>query len=314
MKKILILTLLLIPLFTVTLSQARMAGDFEIPPKKVVKPAPPVQVSIPPSSSSSTSNNSHTANPVGWVSPPQGVTNEQSSFTDPTTGMEMVWVPGGCFQMGSNSGDSDEKPIHKVRVDGFWIGKYEVTQGQWQKVMGNNPSRFKKGNNYPVENVSWNDCQEFIKKLNRRSDKSFRLPTEAEWEYAARSGGKIEEYAGSNYCSGVAWFGELWKTGSHAVGCKAANGLGLYDMSGNVWEWCADWYDKKYYSDSPLNNPKGPSSGSTRVVRGGCWANRYKKTLRTYTRDNYKPSRQRSLWNRFGYGLGFRLVCSGFRN
>jgi formylglycine-generating enzyme required for sulfatase activity len=164
--------------------------------------------------------------------------------TDPTTGMEFVAVPGGCFQMGDTFGDreSDEKPVHQVCVSDFSIGKYEVTQGQWKAVMDSNPSRFSScGDNCPVESVSWDDAQQFIRRLNKQSSTSYRLPTEAEWEYAARSGGKREKYSGGNDVDAVAWYyGNSAKT--HSVGQKQPNGLGIFDMSGNVWEWCSDWF------------------------------------------------------------------------
>jgi len=225
------------------------------------------------------------------------------NFTDSVTGMEFVWVPGGCFQMGFRSGDnrSDEKPEHKVCVDGFWIGKYEVTQGQWQKVMGNNPSHFRKGSNYPVEQVSWKDCQDFIKKMTLQSGRCFRLATEAEWEYACRSGGRNEEYSGGNNADRVAWYNSNISGSSHAVGCKAANGLGLYDMSGNVWEWCADRYDDDYYENSPKQNPLGSNSGSSRVLRGGSWDGPQWR-VRSAGRYKGRPSRRSSHY-------GFRLVC-----
>ncbi len=139
--------------------------------------------------------------------------------------------------------------------------------------MGNNPSYFKKGDDYPVENVSWYDAQEFIGKLNRRTGNrfGFRLPSEAEWEYACRSGGKPEKYCGGNAVDRLAWYRNNRGGHTHPVGTKAPNGLGIYDMSGNVWEWCMDWYDKNYYKRSPRNNPHGPSSGYIRVLRGGAW-------------------------------------------
>lgn len=175
--------------------------------------------------------------------------------------------------MGSNNGNGDEEPVHKVCITkGYYLGKYEVTQGQWQKIMmGNNPSHFQKGNNHPVEQVSWNDVQTFIKKLNQRTGQNYRLPTEAEWEYACRSGGKDQEYCGGNNLSTYGWYEENWDRGHHPVGQKSPNGLGLYDMSGNVWEWVQDWYGKNYYSNSPMNDPRGPSGGSSRVNRGGSW-------------------------------------------
>ncbi len=198
--------------------------------------------------------------------------NRRGTYTDPVTGMEFVWVQGGCFQMGDTfgGGDSDEKPVHEVCVDGFWMGKYEVTQGEWEKIMGSNPSQFK-GSRRPVEQVSWNDCQEFIRKLNSRSGKRYRLAYEAEWEYAARSGGKNEKYSGGNNADPVAWYGSNSGGRTHDVGTKASNGLGIYDMSGNVYEWCEDWYGENYYGNSPRNNPEGPGSGSDRVFRGGSW-------------------------------------------
>jgi formylglycine-generating enzyme required for sulfatase activity len=226
-------------------------------------------------------------------------------WTELLTDMEFVWVPGGCFQMGSPASEEDRgsnETQHEVCVDGFWMGKTEVTQGQWQKIMGSNPSRFKNGDNYPVEQVSWNDAQEYIRKLGSRSGKSFRLPTEAEWEYAARSGGKDEKYAGGSDVDAVAWHMGNSGIKTHPVARKRPNGLGLYDMSGNVWEWCSDWYDSSYYRNSPRNNPQGPSSGSYRVDRGGSWdsdAWRCRSAYRSWDSPGY----------RFSF-LGFRLVLA----
>jgi len=236
-----------------------------------------------------------------------GTPSSGDIFIDSVTGIEFIWVPGGCFEMGSNSGDSDEKPVHKVCVDGFYIGKYEVTQGQWRKFMGNNPAHFKKGDNYPVEQVSWDDCQSFVRKLNGQSNKTYRLPTEAEWGYACRSGGRDEKYSGGNDVDRVAWYLSNSGGSTHAVGGKAVNGLGLYDMSGNVWEWCSDWYDKNYYNKSPEQNPQGPGSGwfLYRVERGGCWCD-YPQFVRTANRSRFRPSFR-------SYDLGFRLVSPGRR-
>ncbi|MEN6423126.1 MAG: formylglycine-generating enzyme family protein [Smithella sp.] len=223
------------------------------------------------------------------------------TFKDAATGMEMIFVKGGCFQMGDTFGDgySQEKPVHEVCVSDFYMGKYEVTQGQWQRIMGNNPSHFSScGANCPVENVSWNDVQGFIEKLNSRTGKRYRLPTEAEWEYAARSGGKSEKYAGGDDVDAVAWYFSNSGSRTHPVGQKQPNGLGLYDMSGNVWEWCNDWYGDKYYNQSPRDNPGGPSSGSSRVFRGGSWFN---LAARTRAANRY--------WN----FPDFRDLIRGFR-
>ena len=184
----------------------------------------------------------------------------------------MVFVEGGTFKMGAKGKvPLNEKPAHQVTLTSFSIGRYEVTQEEWQAVIGSNPSYFK-GAKRPVESVSWNDCQEFIRKLNAMTGKHFRLPTEAEWEYAARGGNRSRgyKYAGSNDLNSVAWYEDNSGNQTHEVGSKQPNELGLYDMSGNVTEWCQDWYDSKYYSSSPQSNPQGPSSGTYyRVIRGG---------------------------------------------
>ena len=214
----------------------------------------------------------------------------------------LVLVEGGSFNMGSDNYD-DEGPIHEVRLSSYHISKYPVTQAQWQAVMGNNPSHFK-GDSRPVEQVSWEDCQAFIKKLNQLTNKCYRLPTEAEWEYAACGGNKSRgyTYSGSNNLDEVGWYDENSGDKTHAVGQKKPNELGLYDMSGNVYEWCNDWYGGDYYGQSPTSNPQGPSSGSDRVCRGGSWGDGGAWLCRSTDRFNcLTPS------NRYS-DLGFRLV------
>ena len=213
----------------------------------------------------------------------------------------MVKVDGGTFTMGAtdeqgSDADDDEKPAHRVTLSGFYIGKYEVTQEEWEVVMGENPSYFKgksDSEKRPVEMVSWSDCQDFIKKLNDLTGLNFRLPTEAEWEFAARGGTKSNnhyKYAGSNTLSSVAWYGDNNNSGytTHPVGKKAPNELGLYDMSGNVWEWCQDWYDSNYYKNSPSSNPCNTSSASYRVRRGGSWGS-LARGCRVSNRRNWNP-------------------------
>ena len=209
----------------------------------------------------------------------------------------MVRVEGGTFTMGATSeqgsdADDDEKPAHQVTLSSFSIGKYEVTQEEWQTVMGTNPSNFK-GDRRPVEEVSWEDCQEFIRKLNALTGKRFRLPTEAEWEYAARGGNRSRgyKYAGSNDVGSIAWYDDNSGTETHPVGQKLPNELGLYDMSGNVWEWCHDWYGS--YSSSSQTNPTGASSGSIRVFRGGGWGNfarNCRSSFRSYGTPSFRDS------------------------
>ena len=186
----------------------------------------------------------------------------------------MVRVEGGTFTMGATSEQGsdaykNEKTTHQVTVSSFSIGKYEVTQEEWEAVMGNNPSSFK-GAKRPVENVNWNECHQFIRKLRSLTGKKFRMLTEAEWEYAARGGNKSRgyKYSGSNILDDVGWYDG---NSTHDVGQLDPNELGLYDMSGNVYEWCSDWFGA--YESGAQSNPSGPSSGSDRVCRGGCWQN-----------------------------------------
>ena len=228
------------------------------------------------------------------------------TFTVNGVSFEMIAVEGGTFTMGATSEQGsdaydDEKPAHQVTLSSYYIGKTEVTQELWQAVMGSNPSKFS-GTNLPVEKVSWEDCQSFVIKLNELTGKNFRLPTEAEWEYAARGGNKSNgfKFSGGNNIAEVAWYSENGNKISHPVATKAPNELGIYDMSGNVWEWCSDWYSSSYYTSSSQTNPTGPNSGSYRVYRGGSWSgnDRY---CRVSHRDSNYPS------YRFNY-LGLRLA------
>lgn len=218
---------------------------------------------------------------------------------------EFVSVPGGCFPMGDNFGGGgvDERPVHEVCLDPFAIGKFEVTQKQWLAVMDKNPAYFKKGDNFPVEQVSWSEAQNFITRLNEMTGKNFRMPSEAEWEYAARSGGKKELYAGGDKLADLAWYDANSGPTTHAVGTKQPNGLGIYDMSGNVAEWVQDWYGSEYYGLSPRSNPVGQQGGCFgRVYRGGGW-NTGPGLARTAKRDRYEPR------NYFA-AIGFRLAYS----
>ena len=246
---------------------------------------------------------------------------------------EMVFVQGGTFTMGATAeqGTSDplddEYPTHQVTLSDFYIGKYEVTQQLWEYVMkysgtcadgstmsayasdvwldSNPSSSYGVGDYYPAYYVCWEDIVNiFIPRLNKITGKTFRLPTEAEWEYAARGGNKSKgyKYSGSNIIGDVAWYNSNSSAMTHQVGTKAPNELGLYDMSGNVWECCSDWYDENYYSSSPSNNPTGPTSGSYRVDRGGSWGNNARSCRVSY-RDRSTPDYRDCYY-------GFRLVCS----
>lgn len=213
----------------------------------------------------------------------------------------MIYVEGGTFQMGSDS-YKRERPRHTVTVDDFYIGETEVTQALWVAVMGKNPS-LDEDLNKPVHWVSYNDCIKFIEKLKEITQLSFRLPTEAEWEYAARGGNKSKgyKYSGSKTLGNIGWYRDNADQVSHDVRKKMPNELGIYDMSGNVWEWCQDWFDSEYYTYSPSDNPQGPDVGNERVVRGGAWgvdADFCRNSYRAYV----EPDNDEVV------NLGFRLV------
>ena len=239
--------------------------------------------------------------------------NEEENSCDPTFGgkdkvytvngvsFKMIAVKGGTFQMGSDDGYDWEKPIHQVTLTkDYYIGETEVTQELWTAVMGSNPSCFTGNMQRPVERVSWNDCQTFISKLNELTGETFRLPTEAQWEYAARGGNQAQGrlYSGSNTIDDVAWYTSNSSSTTHPVKTKAPNELGIYDMSGNVWEWCSDWYGS--YSSAAQTDPTGPTTGSYRVGRGGGWG-----SIASICRVAYRLSITPTSTN---YYLGLRLV------
>lgn len=189
----------------------------------------------------------------------------------------MIKVEGGEFVMGDKDKNAKDNVAHKVKLSDFFIGQTLVTQALWAAVMNSNPS-YSKGTELPVEQISWEDCMLFLKKLNELTGENFRLPSEAEWEFAARGGvrSKGYEYSGSDNVKAVAWCMGSKKDRTHKVAEKKPNELGLYDMSGNVCEWCNDWYDEQYYQNSPYENPAGPANGLYKVLRGGSYHNRNK--------------------------------------
>ena len=215
--------------------------------------------------------------------------------------MEMIYVAPGSFMMGSpesEEGREDDETQHRVTLTkGFWLGKYEVTQKQWKSVMGNNPSHFK-GDDLPVDNVSWNGCQKFIRKVNEQLSCRARLPTEAEWEYACRAGA-TGPYAGDGL-DGMGWYKDNGRGRTHPVGHKRPNLWGFYDMHGNVWEWCNDWSSD--YPSGSVIDPAGPASGVNRVLRGGSWY--------SYARACCSAQRFRRTPSKREWKIGFRLCCS----
>ena len=244
----------------------------------------------------------------------QGQQTQPANFTVRVgnVSFKMIWVEGGRFDMGSPAGvgESDEQPRHRVTLDGYWIAETEVTQALWYEVVGTEKGwtqGYGYGTNYPAYYVSYDEAKDFCNKLNELTDNKygFRLPTEAEWEYAARGGNKSHgyTYSGSNTLDNVAWYSGNSNSKTHVVKTKATNELGIYDMSGNVWEWCSDWYGSKYYSESGnLHNPKGPSTGGARVLRGGSWSSDA-ENCRVANRSNNNPD--------FSYfSIGFRLAVS----
>ena len=275
-------------------------------------------LSINDNSHSTTTPTNHQSDNSSYSYTPQLTTNQDFIETAWGINMKMIWVEGGDFLMGCTSeqgGDcgSAEQNVHRVTVDGFYIGMLEVTQSQWEKVVGTSISqqRNKKGSDYslygvgpdyPMYYVSWDEAMEFCRLLSNKTGRTYTLPTEAQWEYAARGGNKNEgaKYAGSNMIDAVAWYTDNSGSSTNIVGSKRANALGIYDMSGNVWEWCKDWYADSYVSYD-TNNPVGPSSGSYRVFRGGSWfhdASYCRVASRGYHSSGYRY-----------YILGFRVVC-----
>ncbi len=219
------------------------------------------------------------------------------TFTSSDSEMRFVHVTGGCYCMGVNPGEGlrDTTPAHEVCIDDYYMGKYEVTQGQWREIMGNNPSTLSNcGDDCPVVDVSWNEVQEFIRRLSERTGKAYRLPTEAEWEFAVRIGGIRDKSIVAN--------AEPTNTRRtlRPVGLSQPNSLGIYDLQGSVWEWTADWYSAEYYKGSPKNNPEGPLDGTYRVLRGGAWIDT-SQSIQPTLRVKYEPWIKRS-W------VGFRLI------
>ena len=226
------------------------------------------------------------------------------TFTVNGVSFNMMYVEGGTFKMGSNApnAEDDEKPVHSVTLSDYYIGQTEVTQHLWKAIMGNdnNPSA-QKGNNLPVTNISWDNCQTFVEKLSEMTGMHFRLPTEAEWEYAARGGQKSKgyTYAGSDAIDEVAWYKENSTNQTHAVGQKQPNELGIYDMTGNVWEYCYDWHS--LYTDQAQTNPMGATTGEKRVLRGGCYHYDSKNCTNTNRHSYYTPDNG-------GASTGLRIV------
>jgi formylglycine-generating enzyme len=224
-----------------------------------------------------------------------------------TAKIAMVPVKGGCFRMGDifGIGGADEKPAHEVCVSDFYIGKYPVTQEQWSLVMGSNPSQYRGAENLPVENISWKEAEAFVKALRTKTGKKWRLPTEAEWEYAARSGGKEQKYPGTGseeLLPQYAWMDKNSGLKTHPVGTRKPNALGIYDMAGNVWQWVQDRYDPEYFQHSPRNDPKGDPFGVNRLIKGGsAYQDAY--SLRASYRDYQSPDNK-------GNCVGLRLALS----
>jgi formylglycine-generating enzyme required for sulfatase activity len=220
--------------------------------------------------------------------------------------LEMVWVPGGSFEMGSPDSEEgrfdNEGPVHRVELDSFWMGKYEVTQEQYQTVMGMNPSNFKEAKN-PVEQVDCVDAMAFCKKLSDKTGKQYTLPSEAQWEYACRAGstGRFCFGESDSALGEYAWYNSNSGNMTHPVGKKSPNKFGLYDMHGNVWEWCLDWYDEKFYGKQEANqrNPVNNNSAAERVLRGGSWSFTSRRCRSACREGNFVPAG--------------RLIHGGFR-
>ena len=236
-------------------------------------------------------------NGTAMAEPPAG-----TLLREPHTGMEFVWVPSGCFNMGSNTGEQFEKPVHPVCVSGFWLSKYEVTQAQYEKITGTNPSDFK-GADRPVDSVSWDDAMKFALAYGLSTNVPMRLPSEAEWEYACRAGEQHATYCGDGDPSELGWYGANSKDQTHPVGQLRANAWGLYDMSGNVWEWVLDCWNLDYVG-APADGSAWLAGNCTRrVARGGAWDIRQPTLIRAAKRGRGDRSYRLNV-------VGFRVVIS----
>lgn len=232
----------------------------------------------------------------------QPISKPKDVVLDVSEIIPLVYVEGGTFQMGDRRGEPMESFVHPVSISSFYIGKYEVTQREWREIMGSNPSAFDNCPECPVEKVSYDEATIFLKRLSEKTGKHYRLPTEAEWEYAARGGNKSMgyPYAGGNNTGSIGWYDKNAKKSTHPAGKKQPNELGIYDMSGNIYEWCSDWFKDRYYKSSPRDNPKGPPYGDARVIRGGSWKFNVKE-LKVTNRKFVRPS---SKYN----DVGLRVV------
>lgn len=235
---------------------------------------------------------------------------EGSSWRCPVTGMTFLWIQGGCFSMGLDSQPPlSSSPAHSVCVDGFWLSEHEVTQQAWLDIMGNNPSYFKRGGRYPVESITWDEAQLFTRKLSELGKAAYRLPTEAEWEYACTGGGAWSRYCGSETAGDVGWYGGNSRNSTHPVCEKKSNSFGLCDMTGNVGEWVSDWYSAYYSTVTDIYNPQGPPGGKLKIVRGGAWISRL-SNLRAQSRSGIPPDLMASTKPLRGWAFGMRLVRS----
>lgn len=273
--------------------------------RKLTAAIPPVSVPAEPSVlSADRPRDRPLLAPSGVQSVPRSAAptvNAGKRWTDPGSGITFATIPGGCFFMGSDQGSENEQPRHEVCLRPFAMGIHEVTQGQWRRVMGSLPSQSQMGDDLPVESVTWDDTEKFVRTLNLKSSTHFRLPSEAEWEYACKSGGAdTGPFCGGDDLKEIGWYYENSGNRVHPVGQLKSNLFGVYDMTGNVWEWVDDWYVPNYYQKSPKQNPTGPISGSSRIMRGGAWLSK-ENVLRATIRYDLAPDRGYQL-------LGFRLA------
>ncbi|MDW8211279.1 MAG: SUMF1/EgtB/PvdO family nonheme iron enzyme [Cytophagales bacterium] len=287
-------------------------GKIKICDKELLKSVEEAKLSTPPTSKQ----------PIDNQLSSQPAKDLPRSYIETVNGVsfKMIYVEGGSFLMGDifGEGESDEKPVHEVSVDSYYIGETEVTQALWKAVMGENPSFFQNCDECPVEQVGWEDAQRFIAKLNQLTGRRYRLPTEAEWEYAARERGRAVRFGNgqdilrssqANFDARAEYNKQSYSVAGKHIGKTTPvksfkpNSLGLYDMAGNVWEWCSDWYDKAYYQNSPSRNPPGPDSGTYRVMRGGSWLNEA-ELVRVASRVSAHPK------YKGGYNEGLRLAIS----